>query len=123
MAGESPAQLGGPLSGLAPGSRVAGYLLERLIGVGGMAAVYQARDERLGRVVALKVLAGDEALRRRFVREARSVAAVDHRLMPASNLGNSRRDSGARRAAITLAVRSAHDRTWSDPAPALAPVK
>jgi serine/threonine-protein kinase len=57
---------------------VAGYLLERLVGVGGMAAVYQARDERLGRVVALKVLAGDEALRRRFVREARAVAAVDH---------------------------------------------
>ena len=53
-------------------------MLERLIGVGGMAAVYQARDERLGRVVALKLLAGDEAVRMRFVREARAVAAVDH---------------------------------------------
>jgi serine/threonine protein kinase len=69
---------GGPLTGLAPGFRVAGYLLERLVGVGGMAAVYQARDERLGRVVALKLLAGDEAVRMRFVREARAVAAVDH---------------------------------------------
>jgi serine/threonine protein kinase len=69
---------GGPLTGLAPGARVAGYLLERLVGVGGMAAVYQARDERLGRVVALKLLAGDEAVRMRFVREARAVAAVDH---------------------------------------------
>jgi serine/threonine protein kinase len=69
---------GGPLTGLAPGSRVAGYVLERLVGVGGMAAVYQARDERLGRVVALKLLAGDEAVRMRFVREARAVAAVDH---------------------------------------------
>ena len=69
---------GGPLTGLAPGSRVAGYLLERLVGVGGMAAVYRARDERLGRVVALKLLAGDEAVRMRFVREARAVAAVDH---------------------------------------------
>ena len=69
---------GGPLTGLAPGFRVAGYVLERLVGVGGMAAVYQARDERLGRVVALKLLAGDEALRMRFVREARAVAAVDH---------------------------------------------
>ena len=78
MAGESPAQPGGPLTGLVPGSRVGGYLLERLVGVGGMAAVYQARDERLGRVVALKLLAGDEALRNRFVREARAVAAVDH---------------------------------------------
>jgi serine/threonine protein kinase len=69
---------GGPLTGLAPGVRVAGYVLERLVGVGGMAAVYQARDERLGRVVALKLLAGDEAVRTRFVREARAVAAVDH---------------------------------------------
>jgi serine/threonine-protein kinase len=57
---------------------VGGYVLERLIGVGGMAAVYQARDMRLDRVVALKVLAGDESLRRRFVREARAVAKVDH---------------------------------------------
>ena len=69
---------GGPLTGLAPGFRVAGYVLQRLVGVGGMAAVYQARDERLGRVVALKLLAGDEAVRMRFVREARAVAAVDH---------------------------------------------
>jgi serine/threonine-protein kinase len=57
---------------------VGGYVLEGLIGVGGMAAVYQARDGRLDRVVALKVLAGDESLRRRFVREARAVAKVDH---------------------------------------------
>lgn len=78
MAGEPPVQPGGPLAGLVPGSRVAGYLLERLVGVGGMAAVYRARDERLDRVVALKLLAGDEALRKRFVREARAVAAVDH---------------------------------------------
>src|SRR5689334_8057538 len=78
VAGDSPAQLGGPLTGLAAGSRVAGYLLEKLVGVGGMAAVYRARDERLGRVVALKLLAGDEVVRKRFVREARAVAAVDH---------------------------------------------
>jgi len=78
VAGDSPAQLGGPLAGLTAGSRVAGYLLEKLVGVGGMAAVYRARDERLGRVVALKLLAGDELVRKRFVREARAVAAVDH---------------------------------------------
>ena len=78
MAGDSPAQLSGPLAGLAAGSKVSGYLLEKLVGVGGMAAVYRARDERLGRVVALKLLAGDEVVRKRFVREARAVAAVDH---------------------------------------------
>ena len=78
MAEDSVAQLSGSLTGLAPGSRVAGYLLERLVGVGGMAAVFRARDERLGRVVALKLLTGDEGVRRRFAREARAVAAVDH---------------------------------------------
>jgi len=78
VGGDSPSQLGGPLAGLTAGSRVAGYLLEKLVGVGGMAAVFRARDERLGRVVALKLLAGDELVRKRFVREARAVAAVDH---------------------------------------------
>jgi serine/threonine protein kinase len=78
VAGESTAQPGGPLAGLTAGSRVAGYRLEKLVGVGGMAAVFRARDERLGRVVALKLLAGDEVVRKRFVREARAVAAVDH---------------------------------------------
>jgi serine/threonine protein kinase len=78
VTGETPALHGGPPSGLPAGHRVAGYRLERLVGLGGMAAVYQARDERLGRLVALKVLAGDESLRSRFVREARAVAAVDH---------------------------------------------
>ena len=78
VAADSPAQLGGLLTGLAPGSRVAGYLLERLVGVGGTAAVFRARDERLGRVVALKLLTGDEGVHRRFAREARAVAAVDH---------------------------------------------
>jgi serine/threonine protein kinase len=78
VAEESPAELGSLLAGLGPGSRVAGYLLEKLAGVGGMAAVYRARDERLGRVVALKLLAGNEGVRKRFAREARAVAAVDH---------------------------------------------
>jgi serine/threonine protein kinase len=78
VAGDSPEQLSGLLTGLAPGARVAGYRLEKLVGVGGMAAVYRARDERLGRVVALKLLAGDDLVQRRFTREARAVAAVDH---------------------------------------------
>jgi len=78
VTGDSPVRLGGLLTGLSPGSRVAGYLLEALVGAGGMAAVFRARDVRLDRVVALKLIAGDEALRTRFVREARAVAAVDH---------------------------------------------
>jgi len=90
VAADSPAQLGGLLVGLGPGSRVGGYLLERLIGVGGMAAVFRARDERLGRVVALKLLTGDEVVRRRFAREARAVAAVDHpHIIPVYEAGES----------------------------------
>ena len=82
MNGDSAAQLSGPLTGLRPGSRVAGYLLADLVGVGGMAVVFRARDEGLGRTVALKVLAGnlagDQAARERFTREARTVANVEH---------------------------------------------
>ena len=68
--------------GVSAGSRVAGYRLEEQIGQGGMAVVFRARDERLERQVALKVLstglATDESFRRRFIRESRSAAAVDH---------------------------------------------
>lgn len=64
-----------------PGSRVAGYVVEERVGVGGMAVVYRARDEVLGRLVAVKVLspalAAGEEFRVRFLRESRAVAAVD----------------------------------------------
>ncbi|HEV2243020.1 MAG TPA: serine/threonine-protein kinase [Streptosporangiaceae bacterium] len=67
---------------LAVGSQVAGYQIERQIGRGGMAVVYRAFDPRLGRSVALKILApelaSDAAFRERFNREMRAAAAVDH---------------------------------------------
>jgi serine/threonine protein kinase len=69
------------LVGLRAGSVVAGYRLEAQVGAGGMAVVFRARDERLGRPVALKVLApalaADPAFRRRFIAESRAAAMVD----------------------------------------------
>jgi serine/threonine-protein kinase len=68
-------------SGFGAGSLVAGYRIESRIGSGGMAVVFRARDERLGRSIALKVMAPewteDEEFRRRFVAESRAAARVD----------------------------------------------
>ncbi|WP_214109333.1 serine/threonine-protein kinase [Acrocarpospora catenulata] len=64
------------------GQQVGDYTIEAVIGRGGMATVYRARDQRLGRAVALKVLAPqlahDARFRDRFVRESRLVAGIDH---------------------------------------------
>jgi serine/threonine protein kinase len=71
----------GHLGGLRPGSVLAGYRLEAQVGAGGMGVVFRARDVRLGRMVALKVLAptlaSDPAFRRRFIAESRAAAVVD----------------------------------------------
>ena len=82
MAGRSSGLGEWAVTGLGPGSLIAGYRVEARIGVGGMAMVLRARDEALGRMVALKILApalaDDPDFRQRFVRESRAVAAVDH---------------------------------------------
>ncbi|UCF67854.1 MAG: serine/threonine protein kinase, partial [Acidobacteriota bacterium] len=61
---------------------IAGYTLLHLLGEGGMGRVYVARDNELGRLVAIKVISedrlADELARTRFLREARTMATVEH---------------------------------------------
>lgn len=64
------------------GKQIAGYRVEREIGRGGMAVVYCARDLRLDRTVALKLLAPElarnDTFRQRFTHESRVAAAIEH---------------------------------------------
>lgn len=67
---------------LAPGSRLGPYEIVERLGSGGMGEVFRARDTRLDRDVAIKVLSHDLAARpdlfQRFEREARAVSALNH---------------------------------------------
>src|SRR5688572_3543386 len=67
---------------LTPGARLGAYEIVTALGAGGMGEVYRARDTRLDRTVAIKVvtaaLAGDADLRLRFEQEARAIAALNH---------------------------------------------
>ena len=67
---------------LAAGTRLGPYEIIAPIGAGGMGEVYRARDTRLGRDVAVKVLpesvAADPDRRRRFEKEARAASALSH---------------------------------------------
>src|ERR1700736_3757511 len=65
-----------------PGRRLGPYEILSAIGAGGMGEVYRARDTRLDRIVAIKVLpthlADRSELRERFEREARTIASLNH---------------------------------------------
>ncbi len=67
---------------LQPGTRLGPYEVLGLLGAGGMGEVYKARDTRLDRTVAVKVLsaslAADPIFRERFDREARTISSLDH---------------------------------------------
>ena len=67
---------------LTPGTRLGSYEILAPLGAGGMGEVYRAKDLRLGREVAIKILPsdrlGDETRRRRFVHEAQAASALNH---------------------------------------------
>ena len=69
-------------AGLSPGSQFAGFRIERTLGHGGMGIVYLARQVRLDRLVALKVirpeLAQDDHFRARFQSESRTAASIEN---------------------------------------------
>ena len=67
---------------LSRGDCIGSYVVIARIGAGGMGEVYSARDTRLDRTVALKILSSeltaDETFRERFTREARAIARLNH---------------------------------------------
>ena len=71
-----------PSTTLLAGAEVGPFVILRLLGRGGMAAVYEARDVRLDRTIALKVLPQeflyDDTFARRFEHEARVIASLEH---------------------------------------------
>src|SRR5580698_9964366 len=68
--------------GLAAGTKLGPYEIQSALGAGGMGEVYRARDTRLERTVAIKILpehlSSNSELRARFEREARAVSSLNH---------------------------------------------
>jgi hypothetical protein len=77
---------------LVVGGQLGNYLIDSVIGRGGMSVVYRAKHARLGMPVALKVLAPelstDDTFRERFLREAQIAAGIDHQnVIPIHDMG------------------------------------
>src|ERR1700731_2008384 len=88
----APELLTNDRAGASVGELIGHYRIESLIGVGGMGEVYLARDEQLGRKVALKLLpkrlTADETQLSRFKTEARSASALNHpNILPVYEIG------------------------------------
>ncbi|MBI3048682.1 MAG: hypothetical protein HYY76_10280 [Acidobacteria bacterium] len=123
--------------GALAGRRIGAYSLLALLGAGGMGEVYRARDTKLGRDVAMKVLpasvAHDPSRRARFEREARLLATLNHphiaaihSLEESDGRPRSRRDDGrCRRGAVrtrsgagtdgSYSTSSRRERSWQFP--------
>src|SRR6516162_1998661 len=78
---------------LSQGDKVGPYTVLERLGAGGMAEVYKARDERLERVVALKIVRldgfRDEESKRRFAQEAKTASSLNHQnIVTIYDIGN-----------------------------------
>src|SRR6516165_4278462 len=67
---------------LAPGTKLGPYVIQSLLGAGGIGKMYRAKDTRLGRDVAIKILpkemSADAARKQRFEREAKTISGLNH---------------------------------------------
>jgi serine/threonine protein kinase len=108
------------------GSHLGVYQVEALIGAGAMGEVYRARDTKLGRTVAIKVLpdsfTNDPERLARFEREARALAALNHpniatihglELVVRCRPNNSSAVRSICRTPATQSRRTAHTSSWS----------
>ena len=93
---------------LSSGTRIGPYEIQTAIGAGGMGEVYRARDTKLGRDVALKILpqrfTADSKREARFEREARILAALNHPNITAISAFRSQRSTGSDNACTALVV-------------------
>jgi serine/threonine protein kinase len=108
------------VSGHGVGRELGSYRIEALLGRGGMGVVHLATDVRLGRRVALKLLApnlaDEERFRRRFLSESRLAASIDHANIVRSSRSARWRSSHSSRPRSTLRTRTGSCTATSSPA-------
>jgi serine/threonine protein kinase len=101
---------------LASGTRLGPYEIVGALGAGGMGEVYKARDTRLDRTVAIKILpSADPDRRQRFEREAKAIAALSHpHICTLHDIGRLEPDAGAGEGLDYLVIEYLEGETLAD---------